>query len=313
MSKLPGIIVITGPTATGKSDLAVRLASEIDGEIISADSMQLYKGMDIGTAKPTHKEMHGIPHHLIDIVSPFENYSVARYVNDASECIHDILLRDKKPIVVGGTGLYIDSLIVGREFSVRGDENQRKELEDEFDSAGGDYMLKKLHEVDSKSAGKLHPNDKKRIIRALETFYTTGKTISLHDIESKAKKPRYQAIKFALNFEQREDLYSRIDARVDNMINNGLEKEVRVLLEMGLSNKNTSMQAIGYKEILNAISSGEEIFTAVEKIKMESRRYAKRQLTWLRRDKSIKWIVWNETPDFDCGVSKMLKILRSVE
>jgi len=314
MSILPKITVITGPTATGKSELGIKLAKAVDGEIVSADSMQVYKYMDIGTAKPSLVEMCGIPHHLISIISPNEGYSVARYVEDASSCIKDIIKRKKKPILVGGTGLYIDSLISGRTFSARGDSCLRKTLEKEFDALGGDAMLKKLGEIDAESAARLHPNDKKRIVRAFEIFNATGKSISQHDKETKSLPPRYDATKIALNFSQRSVLYSRIDNRVDEMMSSGLEAEVKNLLDMGVNNNNTSMQAIGYKEISSAILSGSDINDAVESVKMESRRYAKRQLTWLRRDKNVKWIVWDKTPDFNAGISMLteLKLFKAV-
>jgi len=310
MSSRQRIIIITGPTATGKSNLGVMLAKEIDGEIISADSMQVYKNMDIGTAKLTKEEMCGVSHHLIDFISPLDDYSVARYVADAAICISDIIKRGKQPIIVGGTGLYIDSLIKGRGFLARGDNNLRKDLENEFNLVGGEAMLKKLHDVDAESAAKLHSNDKKRIVRALESFYTTGKTISQHDIESKTLLPKYDAIKFSLNFTQRDELYSRIDKRVDNMIKSGLENEVFALKEMGVTCNNTSMQAIGYKEIFGALTNGESIQSVVETIKMESRRYAKRQLTWLRRDENVMWIFWDKSPDFYYGLDRISEHMR---
>ncbi|MCL2662331.1 MAG: tRNA (adenosine(37)-N6)-dimethylallyltransferase MiaA [Oscillospiraceae bacterium] len=296
---LPNLIVITGPTATGKSALGVQLAKQIDGEIVSADSMQVYKYMDIGTAKPTNEERENIPHHLIDFVHPSEDYSVARYIRDASDCINEIIKRGKQPILVGGSGLYIDSLLSGRSFSARGDAGLRQELEEEYENTGGEVMLKKLGSFDPKTADKLHANDKKRIIRALETYLITGKTISQHDAETKAKPPRYNALKYALTFLDREKLYERIDRRVDDMISLGLVDEVISLLKMGISNKCTSMQAIGYKELTAVLTCGTDIETALEKIKMESRRYAKRQLTWLRRDDDVKWIVWEDEPDFE--------------
>jgi len=311
--KMQRLIVITGPTATGKTALGVRLAKLIDGEIVSADSMQVYKFMDIGTAKPSAKEMCGIPHHLIGFIPPSEDYSVARFIEDASKCIEDILGRKKQPILVGGSGLYIDSLLTGRTFSARGDDNLRKKLEDEFDSAGGDAMLKKLSEIDSDSAEKLHANDKKRIVRALEIFITTGKTISRHDAETKELPPRYNAIKAALNFSDRDVLYAGIDCRVDEMMERGLEAEVRFLLDMGISLNSTAMQAIGYKEISAAITDESDILSAVSEIKKESRRYAKRQLTWLRRDDKVKWITWDSSPDFDCGAQKILEFLNEAK
>ena len=300
------IIVITGPTATGKSALGVLLARKIDGEIVSADSMQVYKYMDIGTAKPTADEMCGVPHHLIDILPPSEDYSVARYVEDASKCIDDIFLRKKQPILVGGSGLYIDSLLAGRTFSARGDDGLRKKLEDEFEDVGGEAMLNKLREVDADSAARLHINDRKRIIRALEAFLTTGKTISEHDALTKSLPSRYDAVKVALNFSDRTELYAGIDRRVDEMMSRGLEAEVMSLLKMGISQSSTSMQAIGYKEISAALVDESDINNAVEKVKMESRRYAKRQLTWLRRDENAKWITWESLPDLDRGVREIV-------
>ena len=293
------IIVITGPTATGKSAMGVQLAGQIDGEIVSADSMQIYKYMNIGTAKPTLAERDSVAHHLIDFVHPSEDYSVARYIKDASDSIDGILQRGKRPILVGGSGLYIDSLLSGRNFSARGDAALRRELEAEYDNTGGEAMLKKLGTFDPQSAEKLHANDKKRIVRALEAFLTTGKTISEHDAETKAIPPRYNAVKYALTFSDREKLYTRIDNRVDKMISLGLVDEIKSLLKMGISNKCTSMQAIGYKEICAAITDGTDIEMAIEKIKMESRRYAKRQLTWLRRDDDVKWIEWEDALNFE--------------
>jgi tRNA dimethylallyltransferase len=295
--KLQKLYVITGPTATGKSAMGIQLAKQMDGEIVSADSMQVYKYMDIGTAKPTIEERDILAHHLIDFVHPSEDYSVARYIKDASDCIDEILKRGKQPILVGGSGLYIDSLLSGRNFSARADDNLRNELEEEYAIIGGDAMLAKLGKFDPKSADKLHANDKKRIVRAMEAYITTGKTISEHDAETKLIPPRYNAVKYALTFSGREKLYERIDRRVDDMISRGLAGEVKSLLEMGVSSKCTSMQAIGYKELSNAIADGTDIVTAIEKIKMESRRYAKRQLTWLRRDEDITWITWEDEPD----------------
>jgi len=305
------VIVITGPTATGKTALGVALAKVIEGEIVSADSMQVYRYMNIGTAKPTADEMDNIPHHMIDFVSPEENYSVARYVRDAAKCIDDIVERGKTPILVGGSGQYIESLLVGRTFSSRGDDKLRKELEDEYDRVGGDAMLIKLNKFDPDAAERLFPNDRKRIVRAIETFITTGKTISQHDMETKAIPPRYNSIKFALTYADRADLYAGIDRRVDNMMSQGLKKEVEDLLQSGISQNHTSLQAIGYKELSAAIVGMSDIDNAVEKIKMESRRYAKRQLTWLRRDNDVNWITWNDVPNIDRGIRKILTIERT--
>lgn len=295
----PKVIVITGPTATGKTAFGALLAKKANGEVVSADSMQVYKCMDIGTAKPTEEEKLGVPHHMIDIVPPWEDYSAARYISEAALCIDDILRRNKLPIIVGGTGMYIDSLLSGRVFSARGDSAMRLELETEYDAFGGDAMLRKLGEFDPESAARLHANDKKRIVRAIEAYKATGKTISQHDRETKALPPRYDAMKIALTFSDRAVLYERIDRRVDDMLLKGLGGEVRSLLEMGVPSKATSMQAIGYKE-MTCVALGEAgLYDAVERIKMESRRYAKRQLTWLRRDESLKWIAWETSPDVE--------------
>jgi len=252
---------------------------------------------------------------MIDIIPPWEEYSVARYVKDASQCIDEILSRGKQPVLVGGSGLYIDSLIAGREFLVRSKSGHRQSLEDEYEKAGAEAMLRKLREVDPDSAAKLHANDKKRIVRALEAFSVAGKPLSMHDKESKARTPRYVAIKFALSYADRSSLYARIDRRVDEMIRGGLENEVRSLLDMNVSRSCTSMQAIGYKEIIDAISvekgkdDAVEMPTVADRIKMESRRYAKRQLTWLRRDKDVNWIIRDGIPDTEHGAEMVMRKL----
>ena len=287
---IPKIIVITGPTATGKSAYGIQLAKSNNGEVVSADSMQIYRHMDIGTAKPTLDEQLGVPHHMIDIISPHEEYSVSRYVTDASRCVDDIIRRGKMPVIVGGTGLYIESLISGRNFSVRGDDTLRRELEAEYDAVGGEEMLRRLREFDESSAEKLHENDKRRIVRAFETYRLSGKPISQHDAETKALPPKYDAKKLALMYADRAALYAKIDKRVDTMLEMGLRSEVLSLLEMGVPSGCTAMQAIGYKEMVEAVSGKCREDDAVERIKMESRRYAKRQLTWLRRDASVTWV-----------------------
>jgi tRNA dimethylallyltransferase len=299
---IPKIVVITGPTATGKTALGVALAQKIGGEIVSADSMQIYKLMDIGTAKPSLGEMGGVPHHMLDVISPFENYSVSRYVSDAALCIDGILGRGKVPVVVGGTGLYIESLISGREFAALGDESIRCALSARYDSLGGEAMLNVLRDVDKLTAVRLHSNDKKRIVRALEIYTVTGKTISEHDERTRKTPPRYEACVIALSFTDRGELYERINQRVDTMLEKGLLDEVKMLINMGLTRAYSAMQAIGYKELAGVILDNEKLETAVDCIKMESRRYAKRQLSWFRRDKSIRWIMWEKKPDFDNGL-----------
>lgn len=312
MSSAPKIAVITGPTATGKTALGVMLALELGGEVVSADSMQVYRGMDIGTAKVTKEEMRGIPHHMIDIAEPCENYSVARYVMEADECVQDILKRGLLPIIVGGTGLYIDSLVAGRDFDESAsDEQLRRGLELKYASVGGEALLEELSSIDPERALKLHPSDKKRILRALEVFYTTGRTITEHDAETRRAPDRYDAAVIALSFEDRGRLYAGIDKRAEAMAEAGLFDEVRSLLAGGVSEKCTAMQAIGYKEAARAIRGEITYDEAIDIIKRESRRYAKRQLTWLRRREEVCWILWGNEPDFNFGRRISTEFLRS--
>ena len=251
----PKILVIVGPTASGKTRMAVELAQRHNGEVISADSMQIYRTMDIGTAKPTKEEMGGIPHHMIDVADPEEDFSVARYVEMAAQCVDDVLARGKLPIVAGGTGLYIDSLLSGRTFApFSPDSALRGELERELEEKGGQAMLEALAQVDPEAAQRLHPNDHKRIIRALEVYRSTGKTITQHNRETQAIPPRYDALTIGLAFQDRQAMWRRIDQRVDEMVAAGLEDEVRRLLTSGISPKCTAMQAIGYKEFTQALS-----------------------------------------------------------
>ena len=297
MSHLP-LIVITGPTATGKTALGVWLALHLGGEVVSADAMQVYRGMVIGTAAPTAAECKGVRHHLVGTVDPRENYSVGRYVQEASACVEDILRRGKLPILVGGTNLYIDSMLRGIEFSDF-DPAVRSALETEYDRLGGEAMLERLQAVDPERAALLHPRDRKRIVRALEVYETTGETITAHDQASRLSPPRFRSCRFALNFERREDLYARIDARVDGMMKAGLAEEVRGLLDSGVPENCTAMQAIGYKEIASALRGETTLEEAAEQVKQSSRRYAMRQLSWLRRDPELHWILWKKKPDLD--------------
>ncbi len=288
MSKAPKIVVITGPTATGKTAFGVLLAKELGGEIVSADSMQVYRHMDIGTAKVTKEEMQGIAHHMIDVAEPYESFSVARYVKEADSCVQDILRRGLLPIVVGGTGLYIDSLVAGRDFDERSsDKAIREDLESKYESLGGEKLLCELAAVDPERAAKLYPSDKNRILRALEVFYTTGRTITEHDAETRKVPNRYDASAIALSFKNRDILYKRIDRRAQDMAEAGLFDEVRSILASGVPEKCTAMQAIGYKEAAQAIRGEITEGEAIDIIKRESRRYAKRQLTWLRRKEHI--------------------------
>ena len=296
----PKIVVITGPTGTGKTKLGVMLAQMLNGEIVSADSMQVYRRMDIGTAKVRPEESCGIKHHMIDIAEPDEPFSAAEYVTRATECIDGILARGKLPIVVGGTNLYIDSLIAGIDFADNSSDGAlRDELNAEYDRLGGEAMLGLLRGFDPERAQKLHPADKKRIVRAIEVYKLTGRTITEHDEETRLRPKRYDAAIIALDYEDRARLYERIDDRVDEMVSAGLFDEVKGLLDAGLGENSTAMQAIGYKEpaafFRGEISYGE----AVEQIKRESRRYAKRQLTWLRRNGDVFWIRWGEKPDLN--------------
>jgi len=296
----PKLIVITGPTAAGKTRLGILLAQKLDGEIISADSMQIYRKLNIGTAKPTQAEMENIPHRMIDITDPTVPYSVARYVTEAAACTDDILKRDKQAILVGGTGLYIDSLLAGRHFAESPEDTDLREaLSARYDQEGGDALWEALRKVDPESAARLHPNDKKRVLRALEVYTLTGQTITAHNLETQTIPPRYEALKIAITARDRADLYARIDSRVDAMLEAGLITEVTQLLEAGLSPASTAMQAIGYKEMIQAITGRISIVEAVERIKQESRRYAKRQLSWLRRDPNVRWIEWEGEPDFE--------------
>ena len=293
------VLVILGPTATGKSHCAIEIAKKYNGEIISGDSMLVYKGMDIGTAKVTQREMQGVPHHMLDVASPFEAYSVSRYVEQASACIDDILARGKLPIVAGGTNLYIDSLIAGLDFAENEQDNALREaLGRQYDTTGGEAMLERLRGFDPERAEKLHPADKRRIVRAIEVYELTGRTITEHDRETKLREKRYDAAKIALCFEDRQELYDRINARVDEMVRMGLYDEVKRLLDAGLSPESTAMQAIGYKEPAAYFAGQMSMDEATELIKLSSRRYAKRQLTWLRRDEDIFWLRWSTAPDF---------------
>lgn len=297
---LKKIVVITGPTATGKTKLGVMLAKSLDGEVISADSMQIYRRMDIGTAKPTPEETMGVAHHLIDVAEPSEDWSAARYVDAAAAAADDILGRGRLPVVVGGTGLYIDSLVAGRGFAdADADGECRRELDGRYDEIGGEAMLRELAQIDPERAMKLHAADRKRIVRAWEIFLLTGQTATEHDEQTKKQPPRYDAKYIILDFADRGELYRRIDARVDAMVAAGLFGEVRSLLGSGLGEGSTAMQAIGYKEAARALRGECSEAEAVELIKRGSRRYAKRQLTWLRAKKGALWVRWDGTPDFD--------------
>jgi len=308
----PKILVITGPTASGKTALAVELALERNGEVVSADSMQVYRRMDIGTAKPTSEEMRGVPHHMLDVADPEEDFSAARYVELAAECVDGILSRGRLPILAGGTGLYIDSLISGRVFAAAPPDGAlRGELEDRYRAEGGEAMLAELSKVDPQSAARLHPNDAKRIVRALEVYYATGRTITAHNEQTKKIPPRYDALTLALAFRERSDMWTRIDRRVDRMMADGLADEVRSLLDSGVPARCTAMQAIGYKEIAAALRAGGDVSAAAEEVKLRSRQYAKRQLTWFRRNREAKWLLWDRVPDLAAARLASTEYLRA--
>ena len=307
----PNILVICGPTASGKTALAAELALRFGGEVVSADSMQVYRRMDIGTAKPTQSEQRGVPHHMIDVAEPEENYSVARYVADAVPIVDGILARGKLPIIAGGTGLYIDHLVAGRQFApFQPDSGLRPQLQARAREEGLPALYAQLAQVDPDAAGNIHPNDEKRIIRALEVFLSTGKPLSQHDRESRALPSRYTPLTIVLNFAQRPHLWERIDRRVDQMMAQGLEGEVRALLESGIPPDCTAMQAIGYKELAAAIRSGLPAADGAEEVKLRSRQYAKRQLTWFRRNRDARWFEWEKIPDFSAALSFSTELIR---
>ena len=285
----PKIIVICGPTASGKTALSIQLAKKIGGEIISADSMQIYEDMDIGTAKPTVEEMDGVKHYLIGNVSPTVRYSVASFKKDAINAINDILSKGKTPIIVGGTGLYVDSLVNGIEYDdLEIDLKYRNELEEKAQTEGLSSLYNKAMEIDPEAMKKISQNDKKRIFRVLEIYNATGKNKTEQEIESRKKENPYDYIVFAIDM-PREKLYERINKRVDIMIENGLVDEVKSLINK-YEQLPTAIQGLGYKEVVEYLNNELTFEEMVEKIKMETRRYAKRQLTWFRRNKQIKWI-----------------------
>lgn len=293
------LVCVVGPTGCGKTRLGVELAKRLDGEVVSCDSMQIYRGMTIGTAAPTENEMDGVPHHMVGVVGPEENYSVARYAEDAARCVDDIISRGRQPVVVGGTGLYLNALLAGHGFA-GGDKDGkcRAELEERWEKQGGEAMYAELLRIDPETAEVLHRNDKKRILRALEIWRETGKTMAQHNAETKQIPPRYDSVRIGLAYEDREEMKRAIDARVDGMVEAGLFEEVQSLLAAGVPRSATAMQAIGYKEALSFFDGRATREEAAAEIKLRSRQYAKRQLTWLRRDRDIYWYYWKKTRDF---------------
>lgn len=305
------IVVIVGPTASGKTALSIEVAKRFDGEIVSGDSMQIYRYMDIGTAKPALQERQGISHHMIDFLSPEQNYDVAGFVRDARRCINDIHSRGKLPVLVGGTGLYIDHVVKDTEFAeMVTDPAYRQELLLLAEKHGNEHLHRVLYEVDPQAAEKIHANNVRRVIRALEVFHTTGKTFTQCNQQS-VKAPVYDAVWFGLNM-PREILYERINRRVDLMMEQGLLDEVKRVLAMGVNTQSTSMQAIGYKELVRYLNGDYTLSEAVELIKQESRRYAKRQLTWFKRNPEIHWLMLQEGYSFTTSCTQCFSILKSL-
>ena len=285
------IICVAGPTASGKTALAVELAKEYDGEVVSCDSMQVYRRMDIGTAKPGAAERQGIVHHMIDVAEPWEDYSVSRYCAAATPIVEDIVARGKTAIIAGGTGLYMDSLIRGNDFAPFPSTGMRERLEAEAEQNGMEAVFARLWKIDPETASRLHLSDRKRIIRAMEVYLETGQTITEHNRRTQAIPPRFTPLWLGLDFESRAELYSRIDRRVDIMLETGLVEEIRGLLASGIPEKCTAMQAIGYKEFTAALEGSGTVEEAAEAVRKASRHYAKRQLTWFRRNRAIHWLV----------------------
>ncbi len=283
------VIVICGPTASGKTAMSIELAKKINGEIVSCDSMQIYKEMDIGTAKPTREEMQGIKHYMIDIISPDQRYSVADYKRDAKTAIREILKKGKTPIVVGGTGLYVDSLIYEIEYQdIKFDEEYRKELEKQAREKRLNTLYEEAKKIDPEAILKISPNDQKRILRILEIYHATGMTKTEQEKKSREKEPEFDYKVYALNM-PREKLYERINLRVDLMIKQGLIKEVEEIYHK-YSEFPTAMQGLGYKEVVEYLKGNLTKEEMIEKIKQETRRYAKRQMTWFRKNKQTIWL-----------------------
>ena len=304
------VICVVGPTATGKTKMGVALAKRFGGEVVSVDSMQIYRGMTIGTAAPTAEEMDGVRHHMVAIADPAESWSVARFTEQADLCIGDILRRGKCPVLVGGTGLYLDSILSGRTFAPGHSGGEiRKSLQAELAREGIESLYRQLREIDPETAARLPIRDEKRILRALEVYRETGETLTVHDARTRLRPPKYRACTIGLTFRDRADLYARIDRRVDTMVERGLLREVEALLQTGLPETATALQAIGYKQFLSVYRGGTPVSEAVAEVKLRSRQYAKRQLTWLRRKDDIHWLLWEKDPDFPAGLQNATEYL----
>ena len=305
------IICIAGPTASGKTALAVELAKELHGEVVSCDSMQVYKRMDIGTAKPTMEERQGIVHHMLDVAEPWEDFSVSRYCELAGPIVDDIVARGKTAIIAGGTGLYMDSLIKGNEFAPFPSTGMREKLERQADEEGMEAMRLLLRSIDPEAEARIQ--DRKRLLRALEVYYETGETITEHNRKTQQIPPKYTPVWLGLDFEDRQTLYDRIDLRVEIMLREGLVEEIRSLLDSGIPAKCTAMQAIGYKEFVDALAGQGTIAEAAAQVQQSSRRYAKRQLTWLRRNPQMRWLVRKNGEGFDEILQKARQALQETD
>ncbi len=305
---LPPLVIIGGPTGVGKSDAAVTLAKRIGGEIISADSMQVYRGMDIGTAKLTKEEMDGVPHHMIDVLDPSEAFNIARFTSMTTECIRQVASRGHIPMLVGGTGFYIRAVLYGTQFSEEDDDPSiRLELEKKAREEGGLKLHEYLEQIDPASAAAIPPGNVKRVIRAIEYYRKTGELISVHNERERAKEAVYRFAYFALTCD-RSHMYERIDRRVDRMAEMGLVGEVAALAEQGLDKHSVSMQGLGYRQILDYLDGQATLEEALSKIKQETRHFAKRQLTWLRREKDVIWLD-KEQLDDEQIIDEMIRIL----
>ena len=301
------IICIAGPTASGKTTLAVEVAKMTNGEVVSCDSMQIYRRMDIGTAKPTMEEMQGIPHHMIDVAEPDEDFSVSRYCEMASPIVDDIVARGKTAVIAGGTGLYMDSLIRGNNFAPFPSTGQRERLEAQADEMGMAYMMDWLRRIDPEAAARIH--DRKRALRALEVYLETGETITEHNRKTQLIPPKYAPLWLGLDFAHRAELYRRIDLRVEIMLQQGLVEEIQNLLNSGIPAKCTAMQAIGYKEFVNALEGNGTIAEAAAEVQKSSRHYAKRQLTWFRRNKAMNWLIRGNGEGADQILEKARRVI----
>lgn len=305
------IVVLTGPTAVGKTELSIQLAKVIGGEIISADSMQVYKYMDVGSAKITPEEMDGVRHYLVDELEPFDEFHVVKFQEYAQKYLNEIYAHGKIPIIAGGTGFYIQALLNDIDFTEQeSDSAYRKELEALAEEHGNQYLHDRLKEVDPESAEAIHPNNRKRVIRALEFYQETGRKISEHNAKEQMRTSPYNFAYFVLN-DERSHLYKRIDARVDKMIEDGLEAEVRRLKEMGCTKDMVAMRGIGYKEMLSYLDGSYSLEEAVYIIKRETRHFAKRQITWFKRERDVIWLNKNEF-DYknEAILAYMIKILK---